>query len=132
MGEDAREGPMTAITGLHHLSLTVRDIARSTAWYTQVLGLEKTFEHADRAQGWAKVQLVHPVNQMRLSFTAHTANPGDPFNELHTGLDHVAFRVADRAELEAWVTRLDELGVEHSPVKTSVTGHVITFRDPDN
>jgi glyoxylase I family protein len=123
---------MAEITGLHHLSLSVRDVESSTAWYSRVLGLEKAFEHADRDQGWVKVQLVHPTNGLRLSFTAHEGNLGESFSELHTGMDHVAFRVSDRAALEEWLARLDALGVTHSPIKQTVTGHVITFRDPDN
>ena len=123
---------MPDISGLHHLSLTVRDIEQSAAWYAQVLGLTEAFAHADEEQGWTKVQLIHPPSGMRLSFTEHRANPGDAFSELRTGMDHVAFRVKDRLELEAWATRLDQLGVSHSPIKESVTGYVLTFRDPDN
>src|SRR5215212_6902235 len=101
-----QENPMAEIVGLHHLSLTVRDIDRSTGWYTQVLGLTKVFEHADRDQGWVKVQLVHPTNGLRLSFTAHEGNLGEPFSELHTGMDHVAFSDPDNIQLEVFAPKV--------------------------
>jgi glyoxylase I family protein len=39
--------------------------------------------------------------------------------------------VAGEAELEAWRLRLDELGIEHSPVRDYGYGLAITFSDPD-
>jgi catechol 2,3-dioxygenase-like lactoylglutathione lyase family enzyme len=47
-------------------------------------------------------------------------------------MDHVAFAVPDRAALDAWKARFEELGVEHSEIKPSVMGDMIAFRDPDN
>ena len=51
------------------------------------------------------------------------------------GLDHMAWGVASRQELERWAQWLDALQVEHSGI-TDVTGQrsysVIVFRDPDN
>ena len=35
--------PAPAVSGLHHLGLTVRDIVASEAWYTKVLGLVRAF-----------------------------------------------------------------------------------------
>jgi catechol 2,3-dioxygenase-like lactoylglutathione lyase family enzyme len=123
---------MPDIQGLHHFSLSVRDIEQSAAWYERVVGLTRAFAHADAAQGWAKLQLVHQPSGMRLSFTEHRENSGEAFTELRTGLDHFAFRVEDQAALEEWEAHLTRLGVAHSPIKRSVTGFVLTFRDPDN
>jgi catechol 2,3-dioxygenase-like lactoylglutathione lyase family enzyme len=50
---------------------------------------------------------------------------------LRVGLDHVAFGCADRAELERWARRLDELGVERSEIKDRSYGSGVSFRDPD-
>jgi glyoxylase I family protein len=43
------------------------------------------------------------------------------------GLDHLAFRVADREELAAWAERLSEAGVTHSAVAAanSIPGAVV-------
>ncbi|MCU4184454.1 VOC family protein [Acidiferrimicrobium sp. IK] len=57
------------------------------------------------------------------------------FDEKGTGLDHVAFEVADIDELQQWADRLDSIGVAHSAIR-SVTDPVpfstVVFRDPDN
>jgi glyoxylase I family protein len=39
--------------------------------------------------------------------------------------------VADRAELEKWARRLDELGVAHGDIKDASYGSGLSFRDPD-
>lgn len=122
---------MPEITGYHHLSLTVRDVARSTAWWKEVLGFE-VFRQFER-DGMTKVVMRHPASGAWFSLTGHGGRgSGDTFSEFRTGMDHVAFAVADRAELERWQERFEELGVEHSEIKPSVVGDLIAFRDPDS
>jgi catechol 2,3-dioxygenase-like lactoylglutathione lyase family enzyme len=61
--------------------------------------------------------------------------PGGSFDELRVGLDHLAFAVTDRDELDAWSQRLTLAGVTHSPVAAanSIPGAaVLVLRDPDN
>ena len=124
---------MAEIGGISHLTLTVRDIRKSTAWYKDLLDLQQVFEEDSEERGWIKIGLYHPTSQMRLNFTEHRSGPGEPFSELRAGMDHVAFRVpGGRAALEAWLARLEERGVEHSPIKKASYGEVITLRDPDN
>lgn len=48
------------------------------------------------------------------------------------GLDRLAFRVADREELQQWVTHLDAHGVPHSGIIDTGFGPTVVFRDPDN
>jgi catechol 2,3-dioxygenase-like lactoylglutathione lyase family enzyme len=81
------------------------------------------------------VFLLHDGLGIRLGLTQHAAGDGGPFDETRTGLDHLAFGVASRAELDAWAARLDELGVPRSPVAPARTlpgAAVLVFRDPDN
>ena len=40
-------------------------------------------------------------------------------------------RRADRAELEKWAARLDELGIERGRIKDAHYGSGVSFRDPD-
>jgi glyoxylase I family protein len=54
------------------------------------------------------------------------------FDEHRIGLDHVAFAASNRAELEKWETRLDELGIAHGGIKDASYGSGLSFRDPDN
>ena len=48
------------------------------------------------------------------------------------GLDHVAFKVPSRADLDAAAAKLDGLGVAHDGVKDIGLGCLLEFRDPDN
>jgi glyoxylase I family protein len=66
-----------------------------------------------------------------LGVTEHASNDGDAFRPDRSGLDHVAFSVATRAGVEAWVVRLDEAGVAHSGVIDIPVGGILNFSDPD-
>lgn len=73
--------------------------------------------------------------QARLGLTQHRHGSQDAFDETRAGLDHLAFTVAGRAELDAWAARLADAAVVHSPVTpaNSIPGAaVLVFRDPDN
>jgi glyoxylase I family protein len=48
-----------------------------------------------------KVFLRHPGLRSRLGLTEHRHGDDNRFDETRIGLDHVAFAVADHAELEA-------------------------------
>jgi catechol 2,3-dioxygenase-like lactoylglutathione lyase family enzyme len=122
---------MPDITGYHHVSLTVPDIDKSTSWYCEVLGFSKVKDF--ERDGYRKVLLMHPSSATGFGFTDHGARAsGDSFTEYRTGMDHLAFTVADRATLEAWRDHFEANGVEHSEIKPSAMGDVIIFRDPDN
>ena len=54
------------------------------------------------------------------------------FDEFRTGMDHFAFGVSSRAELEAWEQRLIDAEVPFTPIADMSIGSVIVFRDPDN
>lgn len=121
---------MAEITGYHHLSLTVPDVGKSAAWYSQVLGFVRLTEL--EGDGFRKIVLMHPASRTGFAVTEHGARgSGDAFSEFRTGLDHLAFAVADRAALEDWKARFEQLGIEHSDIKPSAMGDVIVFRDPD-
>jgi glyoxylase I family protein len=122
---------MPEISGYHHVSLTVRDIDKSTDWYVDMLGFEKINDF--ERDGFRKVILLHPASATGFGFTDHGPRAsGDSFSEYRTGLDHLAFSVADRSVLGAWKAHLEQAGVEHSEIKPSAMGDVIIFRDPDN
>ncbi len=46
-----------------------------------------------------------------LAFTQHDVIESSEFTPRRVGLDHLSFAVPDRAALEAWRARLDELGI---------------------
>jgi glyoxylase I family protein len=123
---------MPDVSGIHHVSVTVTDIERSVPWYSEVLGLTKLMEesHPD-GTGYAVV-LGKPDWSMCVGLHTHPTNECEQFSESRTGLDHIGFMVPARAELDAWESRLTELGVEHSPVNDQGGYAVLVFRDPDN
>jgi glyoxylase I family protein len=123
------------IIGIHHIGLTVRDVDASAVWYEEILGFQRVgeFEASDGAR--RKVFLRHDGLQIRLGLTQHRSGSRESFDETRVGLDHVAFSVADRDQLEAWAARLSDAAVVHSVIASanSIPGAaVLVFRDPDN
>jgi catechol 2,3-dioxygenase-like lactoylglutathione lyase family enzyme len=56
----------------------------------------------------------------------------DRFHEDRCGLDHIAFRAVSKTELDSAATHLDDLGIDHEPVKDIGPSYILEFRDPDN
>jgi glyoxylase I family protein len=75
--------------------------------------------------------LLHQHNGFLLSLCNSAGRTGDAFDPLRTGLDHVAYEVADRAELDSWIARLDHLAVSHSPVRELGHSSFVSLQDPD-
>ena len=121
---------MPEVAGVHHLSFTVRNLEESLAWYRELFGMSTMMDESH--EGGRAVVLMHPGGTLFLGLHAHAANDGERFSETRTGLDHIALSVPGRAELVAWLARLDELGITHSPIKDVSYGSLITLRDPDN
>ena len=126
------------ITGIHHFSPTVSDIEASAAWYGQVFSMIRVpidFAHHDREDTGYAVMLIEPNSGLGIGLHHHTANQGETFDEAHTGLDHIGFKVATHEALDAWVAKLDGLGIEHSGIRDitePVPFSTLVFRDPDN
>jgi glyoxylase I family protein len=123
------------ITDIHHFGLTVRDVEASCQWYENVLGFRRVGEYTAPDGERHKIFLAHDGLRARLGLCQHRSSTGTAFDETQIGLDHLAFAVSDRAELERWVVRLIEHGVEFSPIADShsISGaSVIVLRDPDN
>lgn len=126
---------MTELVGIHHLGLTVLDVEQSAHWYEEVLGFYEVGRLGDDGDARRKIFLRHDGLSVRLGLVAHKGGPRRPFDETAPGLDHLSFAVPDRATLERWCERLEELGVEHSPMaeaRSIPDAAVVVFRDPDN
>jgi len=108
----------------HHVRLTVTDVARSRAFYTEVLGFGVALESppdddpdgvvADTLQGGVVLVNAGVMIGLRPVDAAHADDRFDPFR---VGLDHLSFTVGSRADLDAAVRTFDEHGVEHGPVR---------------
>ena len=117
------------VTGFHHVSLTVRDLDASATWYEALFDLDRVMDEPgdDRR---AKVYRLRGTPVM-LGLTEHRSNDGSTFQPDRTGLDHVAFSVGARADVDAWADRLDAAGVEHSGRIDIPIGAILNFPDPD-
>ena len=120
---------MVQLRGFSHVSLSVRDLESSRRFYCEVLGFEE-FERLEE-ELYREAILIHPPTGAVLCLQNHVANGGEAFDPRRTGLDHVAFRVAEPGDLDEWAARLAELGVPHSPVAERPYGAVLCLRDPD-
>jgi glyoxylase I family protein len=127
-----------AITGFHHFSPTVSDVEVSAQWYERVLGMNRvpvTFPHYGSESSGYGVVLIEPRSGITIGLHHHAANAGQPADECRTGLDHISFAVSARADLDAWASWLDQLGVKNSgavDTDNPIPYSVVVFRDPDN
>ena len=132
-------GTTPAVAGYHHFAPTsVSDVEASAQWYERVFGMTRVpvaFPHHGAEQEGYAVVLTEPRSGLVLGLHHHDANPGQSFDERRTGLDHMSFAVAGRADLGAWARWLDSLGIENSGVVDTddpVPYSVVVFRDPDH
>ncbi len=117
------------IPSITHVAVTVSSLAVSVPWYTEVLGAEPVLDE-DTGPFRHVVYLVGTTLFGLHGFPELVS--AEPFEERRPGLDHIAFGVADRSELEKWASRLDELGVQHGDILDAHYGSGLSFRDPDN
>ena len=131
---------MVQISGCHHMRLTVTDIARSKAFYTEVLGFrvlaESPGDPSDPAVRQDPEQLYGGV--VMAAGTAvlglrPVADPADVFESERVGLDHLSFAVESRAALEAARADFAERGLTHGEIK-ELAGFgvaILSVNDPD-
>jgi catechol-2,3-dioxygenase len=120
---------MSDFPAITHVAVTVSDLDRSRQWYQRLIGSDPvldedtgTFHHVVWLLGGTLLG-IHGFTDLAST---------DAFNERRPGLDHVAFGCANRAELEKWETKLNELGIANGGVVDAPYGSGLSFRDPDN
>lgn len=116
---------------LAHVAVTVTDLAASTAWYTRLLGADPVLDEDEERGGFHHTVFALDGGHLFGLHTHPGPAPEGAFDERRAGLDHVGFACADRAELERWRDRLDELGIAHGGVVDAGYGSGVSFRDPD-
>ncbi|HVU13377.1 MAG TPA: VOC family protein [Phototrophicaceae bacterium] len=124
---------MAVATGaVHHLALTVKDTARSQAFYTQFLGFKHMVDLGPKVlmSNGAIVLAINPPPD------PEKAIANDVFSEHRIGLDHLSFSVGSRADLDAAVRLFDDNGIPHGTINDlspyGLPIYVLAFRDPDN
>jgi len=127
---------------VHHLRLTVTDVERSRAFYTDLLGFQIAMDasppaddpHHDLTTDLLQDGIVMVNGDLLLGLRPVDAErTNDRFDPFRCGLDHLSFAVPSRAELEAAAQAFKERGVEHSDI-TELPPFgiaVLPFKDPD-
>ncbi|QZH69409.1 VOC family protein [Mycolicibacterium farcinogenes] len=120
----------TSFPALSHVALTVRNLNISVPWYRALIGADPVLdEHTDA--GFRHVVWQFDNGTLFGIHQHSQVADGGAFTEFRAGLDHVGFGCADRAELQAWLLRLDDLGIEHGTIMDAQYGSGLSFRDPD-
>jgi catechol-2,3-dioxygenase len=114
------------VVGLRNVKVPVTDLRVALDWYGRVLGFRPTIEFPD-ADG-----VVRGVHGELPGIGDVLALREDPDTARGLGAFAIAnFVVADRAALQAWVTHLDELGVEHGPIVDAPRLSLVVVVNPD-
>lgn len=120
--EDADMAGLLKVGSVHHIRLTVTDVGRSRAFYTEVLGFEVAVDgpppaddpHHDLAVEVLQRGIVLMNGPMLLGLRPADEGrsaAGERFDPFRVGLDHLSFSVDSRDDLEAAATALDERGL---------------------
>ena len=120
---------MPELRGSSHIDLTVSDRERAAAWWQDVMGF--TVVSRWRGDSFDVITLMHPSGLV-VSVMTHDVPGSGAFDERRVGLDHIAFQVGDRDELQRWVAHLEAKGVAQSGIADMSYGPTLVFRDPDN
>ena len=120
------------VLGVEHIDLTVNQLARSTAFYTTVLGALgfERFRHPDQHASWSNGKLSITIRP------APNELADAAFNRYRVGLHHLAFKMKQRAHIDS----LHQLLVDHGfavldpPNEYPEYGsgyYAVFFSDPD-
>lgn len=114
---------------LGHLVLHVSDLARSTRFYCEVLGLRRRrggIFNGDRMVLLTFGENDHDLGLLELPAPASSSDAAAP------GLDHVAFRIGDSIEaLREFKRHLDTLRIRPEQMTEHLYARSIYLRDPD-
>jgi glyoxalase family protein len=119
-------------SGLHHVTAVTADAPRNLAFYTNILGLrlvKKTVNQDD-------------VSAYHLFYADGAGSPGTEVTFFDWagmapnipgtgGISEIGLRVPDRAALDWWQQRFDELGVRHSGIAEVAGYPTLRFVDPE-
>ena len=116
---------MLKLDHIDHVALTVSDLARSLAWYREVLGLERRHEEA-----WGDEPAMVCAGDTCLAlFPAAAAPAAPPPGPGAIAMRHVAFRV-DRANFQRAQVRFRDLGIDSRFADHTIC-HSLYIADPD-
>ena len=124
--------PLPRLDRIVETALYCDDLARSRAFYVDILGCEPLLDSARLlAVSVAGVSVLLLFQRGATNAPLPTAGGVVPSHG-GTGIQHVAFAVSDRCQLDAWAARLEQLGIAiESRVRWPRGGESVYVRDPD-
>ncbi|MGI8678247.1 MAG: VOC family protein [Jatrophihabitans sp.] len=133
--------PIVTSPGYAHVRLTVTDIERSKAFYSDVFGWTVAIDNSDRADepGVRESQqdfyggTVFQTPSGTLFGLRPVAPAGQSFDSEQVGLDHISFMVDSRDVLTAAQEQFENAGIPHGEVTdlTDAGIAILSFSDPD-
>lgn len=119
-----QSNPVSARIG--HVHLKVSDLARSVAFYRDVLGLELQTQIGGEAAFLSFDGYHH-----HLGLNTWHSKGVDPAPKRHPGLFHTAFLYPTRADLARAVARVLQAGVSLQGASDHGVSEAVYFEDPD-
>lgn len=116
--------PLLDVGAVNHVAINVRDLNRSTAFYSTVFGLQPV-----RRTGFRQV-LTRGEVSVHLFQSPEPSIAAPPRNWRQLGLQHVAFSAPD-GDLESIKDRLAQHGIHADGPVADADGRGLYLRDPD-
>jgi glyoxalase family protein len=120
------------IRGLGPITMSVPRLGQTEQLLTAAMGMRRLRDEPDREQPAVR-RHVFAMGAGGAGAELHVVEePGAPIAEQGAGsVHHVAFRVADRAELTAWTNHVTELGIRNSGEVERYYFRSLYFREPN-
>ena len=129
-----REGLRAPFAMLHHVAVITNDMAKTVAFYRDILGSEIALAHRLSREDRARHYFITMAPNCVFAFFEFPEATLPTFEEAmarKTGrsLDHACFFVPTADDLLAWRDRLTASGI---PIHGYVPGNTLFFPDPNN
>lgn len=120
---------MADFPALGHVAMSVHSCDASKPWYEKLFGAPPVID--EDTGPWRHVVWALPGGTLIGIHEHPSTDKADTFSEFRIGLDHIAFHVPSRKDLEAWESKLNDLGIKHGGIVDASYGSGLSFRDPD-